>query len=234
MVPIQAVAFLPCLIIPSSSSETEQQLLGASVRWAVGMDQEKNPRLEFQGLPIAAASIQKKFFNTDNSVSVLHGAFPLNADMFDGIFASGLVPIFFSSTPTHTRNFLQQNPDVVKEAVLSINARLLHMEHLTIQEAISHLCAKKGRMAKGTPAFPLPAASRKRGRPPTQSISGSGTDHTHIKKKKNAYNSITGYAGHVSFVFFYSASTKIYIRSTRHLPLITTTPLSFSYHGSPK
>jgi hypothetical protein len=194
------------------------------------MDQEKNPRLEFQGLPIAAASIQKKFFNTDNSVSVLHGAFPLNADMFDGIFASGLVPIFFSSTPTHTRNFLQQNPDVVKEAVLSINARLLHMEHLTIQEAISHLCAKKGRMAKGTPAFPLPAASRKRGRPPTQSISVSGTDHTHVK---NVYNSITGYAGHVSSVFS-SASTKIYIRSTCHLPLITTTPLSFSYHGRPK
>jgi hypothetical protein len=230
MVPIQAVAFLPCLIIPSSSSETEQQLLGASVRWAVGMDQEKNPRLEFQGLPIAAASIQKKFFNTDNSVSVLHGAFPLNADMFDGIFASGLVPIFFSSTPTHTRNFLQQNPDVVKEAVLSINARLLHMEHLTIQEAISHLCAKKGRMAKGTPAFPLPAASRKRGRPPTQSISGSGTDHTHVKKCLQFDNR----ACWTRFICFFFSKYKnlhpFYIPFT----IDHHHPISFSYHGRPK
>jgi hypothetical protein len=144
------------------------------------MDQEKAPRLEFQGLPIATASIQKKFFSSDNSVSVLHGSFPLNADMFDGVFASGLVPIFFSSTPTHARNFLQQNPEFVKEAVQSVNARLLHMEHLSLQEAITHLNAKKGRMAKGVPAFPPPAASRKRGRPPTQGISGSGTDHTHL------------------------------------------------------
>ncbi len=48
----------------------------------MGIDQDKNPCLEFQGLPIAAASIQKKFFSSDNSVSVLHGAFQLNADMF--------------------------------------------------------------------------------------------------------------------------------------------------------
>jgi hypothetical protein len=100
--------------------------------------------------------------------------------MFDGVFASGLVPIFFSSTPTHTRNFLQQNPEVVKEAVQIVNARLLHMEHLSLQEAIAHLNNKKGRMAKGVPAYPLPAVSRKRGRQQTQSISGSGIDHTHI------------------------------------------------------
>jgi hypothetical protein len=175
--PIAAESFLPCLISPSSSSsEEEPQLAGASVRWAVGIDQDKNPCLEFQGLPIAAASIQKKFFSSDNSVSVLHGAFQLNADMFDGVFASGLVPIFFSSTPTHARNFLQQHPEVVKEAVQLVNNRFLHMEHLSIQEAIAHLSAKKGRMAKGTPAFPAPAASRKRGRPQNQSISGSGIE----------------------------------------------------------
>jgi len=180
MAPIAAESFLPCLLPASSSADPEPQPAGASVRWAIGMDQEKAPRLEFQGLPIAATSIQKKFFSSDNSVSVLHGSFPLNADMFDGVFASGLVPIFFSSTPTHTRNFLQQNPEVVKEAVQIVNARLLHMEHLSLQEAIAHLNNKKGRMAKGVPAYPLPAVSRKRGRQQTQSISGSGIDHTHI------------------------------------------------------
>ena len=181
--PIAAESFLQCLIpSSSSSSEEEPQPTGASVRWAVGMDPDKTPRLEFQGLPIAATSIQKKFFSSDNSVSVLHGAFPLNADMFDGIFASGLVPIFFSSTPTHARNYLQQHPDVVKEAVQSINSRFLHMEHLTLQDAIAHLNAKKGRMAKGTPAFPMPATSRKRGRPQNQGISGSGIEpYTCIK-----------------------------------------------------
>ncbi len=151
-------------------------MAGASVRWAVGIDQEKAPQLEFQGLPAAAANIQKKFFSSDNSVSVLHGAFPLNADLFDGVFATGLVPIFFSTTPTHARNYLQQHPDAVKEAVLSANSRFLHMEHLSLPEAIVHLNAKKGRMAKGTPAFPMPTTSRKRGRPQNQGISGSGTD----------------------------------------------------------
>jgi|688.fasta_scaffold336490_1 hypothetical protein len=177
MCPIAAESFLPCLIPASaSSSDEEPQLTSASVRWAVGMDQEKNPQLEFQGLPAAAANLQKKFFSSDNSVSVLHGVFQLSADMFDGVFASGIVPIFFSSTPTHTRNYLQQNPDVVKEAVQTTNSRFLHMEHLSVQEAVAHLSAKKGRMAKGTPAFPMPTASRKRGRPQNQSISGSGID----------------------------------------------------------
>ncbi len=49
------------------------------------------------------------------------------------------------------------------------------MEHMSLDEAAAHLQAKKGRMAKGAAAFPMPAISRKRGRPANSSISGSGT-----------------------------------------------------------
>ncbi len=94
-----------------------------------------------------------------------------NADLFDGSFASGSV----SETPAAAQSFLNKNPDVAKEAIQAINLRLLHMEHLSMDEAVSYLQARRGRMAKGAAAFPLPSASRKRGRPTNQGISGSGT-----------------------------------------------------------
>jgi hypothetical protein len=139
------------------------------------MDKDKAPQFEIQGLPTPAAGIQKKYFSGDNTVSVLLGAFPLNADLFDGTFASGFVPTFFSANPAAAQAHLDRNPDIVKEAVIAANSRLLHMEHLTLAEAVTHLNAKKGRMAKGTAAFPAPTSSRKRGRPGNTNISGSGT-----------------------------------------------------------
>jgi len=138
------------------------------------MSEDKLPRFEMQGLPTGACNVQKKFFSSDNSVSVLLGCFNLNADMFDGSFAHGLVPIFFSANPVQAKAFLDKNPSAAKEAILSINSRFLHMEHLSLEEAAAYLQAKKGRMAKGVAAFPMPATSRKRGRPANTSISGSG------------------------------------------------------------
>ena len=149
--------------------------MGACLRWAVGVSETKEPRFEIQGLPTGACNVQKKFFSSDNSVSVLLGAFTLNADMFDGTFAHGLVPIFFSDNPLQAQTFLDRNPEAAKEIITSINSCLLHMEHMSLDEAAAHLQAKKGRMAKGAAAFPMPAISRKRGRPANSSISGSGT-----------------------------------------------------------
>jgi hypothetical protein len=94
--------------------------------------------------------------------------------MFDGTFANGFVPIFFSENPAAAQTHLNRNSNAVKEAVMAANSRLLHMEYLTLTEAVTHLNAKKGRMAKGTAAFPA-SSSRKRGRPGNTSISGSGT-----------------------------------------------------------
>ncbi len=172
---------VPCDFIinqlnPASSSSTPDiPPSGACLRWAIGIDEEKAPRFEIQGMPTAAGNLNKKYFNGDNAVSILLGSFQLNADMFDGSFASGFVPIFFSENPLAAQNFLNQNPDVAKEAVQAINSRLLHMEHMSMDEAVAHLQVKRGRMAKGAAAFPMPAGSRKRGRPTTQGISGSGT-----------------------------------------------------------
>jgi hypothetical protein len=131
----------------------------------VGVSETKEPRFEIQGLPTGACNVQKKFFSSDNSVSVL----------LDGTFAHGLVPIFFSDNPLQAQTFLDRNPEAAKEIITSINSRLLHMEHMSLDEAAAHLQAKKGRMAKGAAAFPMPAISRKRGRPANSSISGSGT-----------------------------------------------------------
>jgi len=171
---VPAEFFLNTLNPPSTSSTTTQPAAGACLRWAVGMSDSKEPRFEIQALPTAACNIQKKFFNNDNAVSVLLGTFDLNADMFDGSFAHGLVPIFFSETPLQAQSFLDQNPDVAKEAIVTINSHFLHMEHMSLEDAAAHLQAKKGRMARGTAAFPLPPISRKRGRPADKSLSGSG------------------------------------------------------------
>ena len=173
LVPVEY--FLNTLNPPSTSSSDSQQPRGACLRWAVGMSDSKQPMFEIQGLPTAACNAQKKFFSSDNSVSVLLGSLNLNADLFDGTFANGLVPIFFSAVPSQAQTFLDRNPEAAKEAIVSVNSRLLHMEHMTLAEATAHLQAKKGRMAKGSAAFPLPAISRKRGRPNNTSISGSGT-----------------------------------------------------------
>jgi hypothetical protein len=173
LVPVEY--FLSQLNPPSSSGATDKPHVGASLRWAVAADPEKLLRLEIQGLPAAPTFIQKKYFQGDNAVSILLGSFPLNADMFDGSTALGLVPIFFSAKPQEALHHLNNNPDATKEITTSINSRLLIMEHLSMDAASAYISAKKGRMAKGVPAFPAPTVSRKRGRPTNTGISGSGT-----------------------------------------------------------
>ena len=158
----------------SSAPAQEPEPIGASVRWAVGIDEQNEPRLELQGLPSAAKYLTKKFFTNDNSVSVLLGSYPLQADMFSGSFAKGLVPIFFSSSRAAAQQFLQANPNKAKETIQAVNQRFLHMEHLILEEAAAYLKAKKLRAPKGIPAFPsqLP---KKRARPPAQDLTESGT-----------------------------------------------------------
>jgi hypothetical protein len=173
LVPVEF--FLSQLNPPTSSATADKPHIGASLRWAIAADPEKIPRLEVQVLPAAPAFIQKKFFSGDNAVSMLLGSFPLNADMFDGSQTQGLVPIFFSATPQEALHHLNSHLDTTKEIIASINSKLLIMEHLSMEAAVAYISAKKGRMAKGVPAFPLPPATRKRGRPANSGISGSGT-----------------------------------------------------------
>jgi len=70
--------------------------------------------------------------------------------------------------------YLTTNPDKSKEICANINSRLLRMEHLSLEAAVSYLKAKKMRVAKGVSAFPAPPNTRKRNRPVAQDLGESG------------------------------------------------------------
>jgi hypothetical protein len=69
---------------------------------------------------------------------------------------------------------IKRFPEVTRELIANINARLLHMEHLSLEQAAQHLTAKKGRMAKGTSAFPHSSGTKRRGRPQSVDLAESG------------------------------------------------------------
>jgi hypothetical protein len=160
----------------SSAPAAEPTVYGGSLRWAVAADQDKLLQVEVQSLPTAASNLQKKYFSSDNSVSVLLGSYPLAADMFPD--NAGLVPHFFSPNRDLAIRHLQEDTEGTCNMIANINSRFLHMEHLSPEEAANYLKAKRGRTAKGVVAFPPPAASRKRSRPQAADLSESGIDHT--------------------------------------------------------
>jgi hypothetical protein len=160
----------------SSAPAAEPTVYGGSLRWAVAADQDKLLQDEVQSLPTAASNLQKKYFSSDNSVSVLLGSYPLAADTFPD--QSGLIPHFFSHNPHLALRHLQQDTEGTCQMIANVNSRFLHMEHLSPEEAANYLKAKRGRTAKGVSAFPPPTASRKRPRPQAADLSESGTDHT--------------------------------------------------------
>jgi hypothetical protein len=160
----------------STAPAAEPTVYGGSLRWAVAVDQDKSFQVEVQSLPTAASNLQKKYFSSDNSVSVLLGSYPLAADAFPD--HSGMIPHFFSQNPHLALQHLQQDTEGTCQMIANVNSRFLHMEHLSPEEAANYLKAKRGRTAKGVPAFPPPTASRKRPRPQAADLSESGTDHT--------------------------------------------------------
>ncbi len=165
----------------SAAPTTPPPVYGGALRWAVAADQDKLLQVEVQSLPTAAANLQKKYFSSDNSVSVLLGSYPLAADTFAHPPPAGLVPQFFSPYPNLALRHLQLNPDATNDIISNVNSRFLHMEHLSPEEAANYLKAKRGRTAKGVAAFPPPTVSRKRARPQPADISESGIDHTILK-----------------------------------------------------
>jgi hypothetical protein len=162
----------------SSAPSAAPPVYGGALRWAVAVDQDKTFQVEVQSLPTAAANLQKKYFSSDNSVSVLLGSYPLAADTFAHPPPAGLVPQFFSPYPNLALRHLQLNPDETNDMISNVNSRFLHMEHLSPEEAANYLKAKRGRTAKGVVVFPPPTASRKRARPQPAEVSESGIDHT--------------------------------------------------------
>ena len=108
-------------------------------------------------------------------VSVLLGAVPFYADMFDSPVISGPIPKFFSDKLEQALRFLTEHPDTVLVDVAEVNSRLLVMEHFTLQEAYAYL-QRKHRIAKGLPAFPTPRQPKaKRARTEPQSGTETGS-----------------------------------------------------------
>lgn len=182
---LDAAKFLRILSPPPQASTSTARAeppaqIGASLRWAVAVEPDSmQPQLELQGMPTDARSLQKKYFSGDNAVSILLGAYPLNADTSTDPSMGGLIPQFFSPCSQKALEFFSRNVAAAKEIVSSINSNLLIMEHLTLDAAVAYLKAKKGRTAKGVPAFPIP--QRKRGRPANQDISESGKNFQPVK-----------------------------------------------------
>jgi hypothetical protein len=126
---------------------------GASVRWAVTASRERKVQLEFQTLPVHSKSLTKANLRGDNTISVLLGAYPVNADLFAGPDPTGPVPLFFAPDREKTAELLYRNPDQLRHDIATVNSQILMMEHLSLEDAYNYLQGR-ARAAKGIPAFP--------------------------------------------------------------------------------
>jgi hypothetical protein len=126
---------------------------GASVRWAVTASREKKIQLEFQTLPTHSKSLTKANLRGDNTISVLLGSYPVNADLFAGPDPTGPVPLFFAPDREKTAALIYKNQDQLRHDISTVNSQILIMEHLSLEDAYTYLQGK-ARAAKGVPAFP--------------------------------------------------------------------------------
>jgi hypothetical protein len=148
---------------------TENPKSGASLRWAVAVSGSNRIRLEMQSLPANSKLLTKANLRGDNSVSVLLGSFPINADLFSGTDPGGPVPLFFAPNREKALSTMNANPDLLRRDISLVNSQLLRMEHLSLQDAYDYLQGR-ARAAKGSPAFPIP-----QGPPPKKSRIQPGT-----------------------------------------------------------
>jgi hypothetical protein len=144
--PVPLIEYLQSLRADKSTN-------GASVRWAVAASREKKMQLEFQTLPVHSKSLTKANLRGDNTISVLLGSYPVNADLFTGPDPTGPVPLFFAPDRERTAELICQNPDQLRHDISSVNSQILIMEHLSLEEAHNYMQGR-ARAAKGYPAFP--------------------------------------------------------------------------------
>jgi hypothetical protein len=150
---------------------------GASIRWAVTASREKKIQLEFQTLPAHSKSLTKANLRGDNTISVLLGSYPVNADLFAGPDPTGPVPLFFAPDREKTTQLIYNNPDQLRHDISAVNSQILVMEHLSLDDAYAYLQGK-ARAAKGFPAFPVtsgPPAGPPAKRPRLQTTPSTST-----------------------------------------------------------
>jgi hypothetical protein len=134
---------------------SENPKSGASLRWAVAVSGSNRILLEMQSLPANSKLLTKANLRGDNSVSVLLGSFPINAELFSGTDPGGPVPLFFAPSREKTLSIMNANPDLLRRDISLVNSQLLRMEHLSLQDAYDYLQGR-ARATKGSHAFPSP------------------------------------------------------------------------------
>ena len=73
--------------------------------------------------------------------------------MFEGQDPGGPVPLFFTPDRTRARERMHANQEQLRKDISSINATILRMEHMSLEEAYRYLQGK-ARAARGVMAFP--------------------------------------------------------------------------------
>ena len=161
----------------SGSNTAPSTCVGASIRWAVAVNNADQFQLELQCMPTQSRFLVKANLKNDNAVSVLLGFLPLTADMFPGPVPAGMVPLLFASDRTTALMAILQDPDSLQTDISALNHQFLRMEHLTLADAHSYLKATRARAAKGVPAFPTPTqdppSKRQRTHPADASQTGT-------------------------------------------------------------
>ena len=160
---------------------TAQQAVGASLRWAVGVNPSRHTELVLQALPLPTKFLLPGH-HVDNVATI--SIFSVSLPMFLGDDSSfeGPIPQIFSTCPSDTLAALHNKPLQYTKAELHKAVKhFLFMEYITLREAKEYV--KKLRPALGRPAFinaPAsaadgPAAKRSREDPEEPLPSGSGT-----------------------------------------------------------
>ena len=160
---------------------TAQQAIGASLRWAVGVNPSRHTELVLQALPLPTKFLLPGH-HVDNVATI--SIFSVSLPMFLGDDSSfeGHIPQIFSNCPSDTLAALHNKPlQYIKAELHKAVKHFLFMEYITLREAKEFV--KKLRPSLGRPAFlnaPAsaadgPAAKRSRDDPENPLPSGSGT-----------------------------------------------------------
>jgi len=147
-----------------ASTDEENAVRGAAVRWAIAANGAGKLQLQLQSLPTPARFLKSEHLTGDNSVSVLLGTYDLHADMASCAQVQGPVPLFFTEDRARAKAGVLSNFERTCGEVNRVNAHLLQMEHMPLFEAVQYLQGKKPRPAAGKSAFPAPDPPAKRAR----------------------------------------------------------------------
>jgi hypothetical protein len=178
--PIEAKEFRDKLC----SEGTAQQAVGASLRWAVGVNPSRHTELVLQALPLPTKFLLPGH-HVDNVATISIFSLSLPMVLADDSSFEGPIPQIFSNCPSDTLAALHNKPLQYTKAELHKAVKhFLFMEYITLREAKEYV--RKLRPSLGRPAFhnaPAPAATppaAKRSREDSDDPlpSGSGTAQT--------------------------------------------------------